>query len=520
MSDPWSQSGPSWSKWAGQIDPQGLRYTPWQDYSSDQFSYNIPFRGGEEYDPAPRGDTYAPYSSMTQAQIGAGIDAYNAEYVPSWMQEGQQSGANSGQVGNPATPEWAKVNGWNDAISAAIQKVYTDTGVYVPPNVVKAIMKIESQGDPNAGPAYGLLQVTSGAMGQYDLARARADPAYGIWAGVNDLALRYNDSPGKSWDQAIVGFFSGHYVPIGSKDEFNTDYNYLKMFQDNMKVLNGTGVGGQQAAPNTKTFNSIWGGYDAPASQGFGYEDCVGEYVDTCYAKTSGGLYNYGAVYTTNGQPMGHPGVDAAVVAGTPLYAPVDGTVICGGTGFGNGQDQCLAYTADKGSRQSGRFQLMLANGDMLILGHMQDISVQPGQVLKAGDYVGKSGGQKGDHVHVEYRQYAPNAANYEGYSGYLQVDPRLALAGMFTGTFGTAPTDASGRPLGSPATTADFPSFMRGVAQGMPIAGEAAPGAGGFHDYLRKGMQGIFPGDIEENPPAGWLWGYEAPPTSTPPIG
>jgi murein DD-endopeptidase MepM/ murein hydrolase activator NlpD len=522
MSDPWS---PPWRDWADQLDPGGLRYTPWQDYASDEtYAYGSPFRGGMEYDPLPRGDTFTPYSATGYAQIDADL----ANWSQNWelTLPGKVGAApNPGQVGNPTTPEWARVNEWNQEVLNAVQLVQETTGVYVPPNVAKAIMMIESQGvmpnSPNPSGAVGLMQVTGSTMGQYDLARANRDPAYSIWAGVNELALRYQDAQrvmggAAGWDNAAVGYFSGHYTPTGADDYYGTtDQLYMDRFNQYMGILTqfpscGPGT---PARTGTQQLNAIWGGFAAPTTQEFG--------PNTAFAQTPQGraMYGYTSEYTIGGVYGGHIGIDVGVSARTPLYTPVSGTVICGGTGHGMGQDACAAFGSTVGTARQGRFQVMLDNGDMLILGHMYDVAVQPGQRVNAGDYVGESGNQNGDHVHIEYRKSAPGQTN----SGYLAVDPALALQGIFTGTYGQGPQPGTELPAGVVAAPSNWNQFMINAASGLPITGDLAPDAGGFHDWLQNAMGNIFADEGEGEPPNAWIFGYEAPPldpVTGPPIG
>ncbi len=118
----------------------------------------------------------------------------------------------------------------------------------------------------------------------------------------------------------------------------------------------------------------------------------------------------------------GHPGLDIGIGFGTKLFTPVAGKVICEGTE--RGLEGCGAFPCDPGSGnpRSGRFELELENGDRLIYGHMAEITVRAGDVLKAGDEVGSSGRDNGDHVHIEYRQRFPEC---RAGNPYLLVDPQ-----------------------------------------------------------------------------------------------
>lgn len=147
---------------------------------------------------------------------------------------------------------------------------------------------------------------------------------------------------------------------------------------------------------------AIWGGGDAPISQEFGH---------TGFSITHHSWYAYGADYGLDGYE--HPGLDIGIPAGTALYSPVDGVVqIAGGvpvyTFYGNGNPGV------------GELLIETDDGNEVILGHMGRIVVEAGQAVKAGQFVGLSGGENGDHLHLETRE--PQAG------GYRIVDPRTSF--------------------------------------------------------------------------------------------
>lgn len=129
---------------------------------------------------------------------------------------------------------------------------------------------------------------------------------------------------------------------------------------------------------------------------------------------SSGGgyaLYLYGTSFCL---PAGtHPGVDIGVSRGTNLYAPVAGKVIIAGGSpyFQDGQFG--------GMPQTGQLRIEISDGQHLIIGHMEQIAVWLNQALVEGQYVGRSGTNNGDHVHVEHR--IPNAGCE---AGFKCVDP------------------------------------------------------------------------------------------------
>jgi murein DD-endopeptidase MepM/ murein hydrolase activator NlpD len=148
--------------------------------------------------------------------------------------------------------------------------------------------------------------------------------------------------------------------------------------------------------------SAIWNNEDFPISQEFGH---------TGFSVQHFSWYAYGMDYGLDGYE--HPGIDIAMPAGTPLYSPVDGVVkVAGGvpyyTYYGNGQPGV------------GELLIETADGNEVILGHMGRITVQEGQRVEAGQFVGLSGGDNGDHLHLETREIQPWDSD-----SYRIVDPR-----------------------------------------------------------------------------------------------
>lgn len=111
-----------------------------------------------------------------------------------------------------------------------------------------------------------------------------------------------------------------------------------------------------------------------------------------------------------------HNGLDVASAVGTPLYAPISGTVQRAGaaTGFG------LAV------------YLLGDDGAVYVYGHINDYFVRAGDRVVAGEQiaeVGNTGLSTGPHVHFEVH---PNG---EMYSGAVNPVPWLAARGIDLGT-------------------------------------------------------------------------------------
>jgi murein DD-endopeptidase MepM/ murein hydrolase activator NlpD len=84
-----------------------------------------------------------------------------------------------------------------------------------------------------------------------------------------------------------------------------------------------------------------------------------------------------------------HAGIDLAAPMLTPEYAAADGVVLEAGPASGYGNVVHIQHD----------------NGDVTVYGHMEQILVQPGQVVRAGDTIallGNRGQSTGPHLHFE----------------------------------------------------------------------------------------------------------------------
>lgn len=148
---------------------------------------------------------------------------------------------------------------------------------------------------------------------------------------------------------------------------------------------------------------ALWRNQEFPITQEFGHTE---------FSISHGAWYAYGRDYGLDGYE--HTGLDIGMPAGTPLYAAFSGTVkISGGvpyfTFYGNG---------DPGV---GELQIEMDNGNVVILGHMGRIVVNEGERVEPGQFLGLSGGDNGDHLHLETRELQPGG-------GYRMIDPRKSF--------------------------------------------------------------------------------------------
>ncbi len=293
-------------------------------------------------------------------------------------------------IGNPGGG-FAKVDALNNFIMDAANKYKLD------PNLIKAVMKLESGGDwyiePKSG-AIGYMQV----MPEFwsDLGYDLYDPAQNIMAGAHILRWAI-DKAGGDVQQGLINYRGGW-----GFDGYTNGQQYLDAVNGNLDQINAAGgayYGGETQGIGTG-WQIMFGGASFPVTQEFG---------PTEFAAANPGMYEYGAAYGVTG----HPGVDVGVPRGTVLSSPVEGTVIrAGGSGY-------YCDTGGCGSGQ-GELKIKMADGSELILGHMSSMSVYVGQKIKVGQPVGQSGTLNGDHVHVEFRIVDSSTE-----SGYRIVDPR-----------------------------------------------------------------------------------------------
>lgn len=204
-----------------------------------------------------------------QAQLGSG---------PGTAQPGAWGDSSDSTAGLPS------VDRWTAQINSALTKAQQKYGIAPPASLVKAMMHLESGGNPlAASPAgyYGLMQVGAGSSGvgtDFDLGRAMVDPEYNIYAGVVELILKYRDGTAsvgwaKNWDNAVR-----LYHGIGS-DGYTTDTEYLDIVKANQaKYITGS-IGGAGMGYNPQQINGQWGG----TYQGNDIVKIASQYVGVAY---------------------------------------------------------------------------------------------------------------------------------------------------------------------------------------------------------------------------------------------
>jgi len=295
--------------------------------------------------------------------------------MPSYMPSGPKLPSQKGQqavfqnhLAQNAVINKGRLEGalkWEKEIKAAAEQHN------VPWELLAAVVAVESGGNPEAvsvAGAIGLAQV----MPQYHSHRAAkyggnlADPQTNLMVAAEILAENYQRYG--SWDKAVAAYFGAIDARgniTGAKDAYGTSGpQYVSQVLAYWNQLKGGGA----------TAGSLWavtGGKEYPITQEFG---------ETEFAKTSG--------YYAN---KSHPGIDLGVPLGTPLYAPVNGTIEIAGHygGYGNAVG------------------IRTPDGYFILLGHLDSVSVSPGQKVQVGTFIGKSGNtgaSTGPHLHIEVR--------------------------------------------------------------------------------------------------------------------
>lgn len=326
-----------------------------------------------------------------------------------------------GAMGSPGG-DWAKVDQWNSLIQSAISRVAKETGVTVPGNVVKAVMKLESGGENvgcNQWGYCGLMQTGSGSwINGFDSSYNRT-PEGNIYYGVQELANWFKAVGTNDWVDGAAAYFSGYnYNKPWVSDGYGTTVaDYRQIIQNNLSQLGG--VGGSMFGGGTTggLFSGQSGGNVMQSmfpSGSIGFDFGV---------ESDNGLYGYGTAYGLNGSQ--HTGVDIMQPLGSPIYAPGTATVVCVG-----------CWRNDHITGGVGRIELEMPDGARVLFDHTYSSNVQVGQRVQAGTLLGTSGGMYSPHTHLEVRM--PDSSQS---SGYRLVD----AAQYFGGGAGFSPQGGSG---------------------------------------------------------------------------
>lgn len=355
------------------------------------------------------------------------LAARQAQQEAEWAaQYGQGQQGGGGQMGSPGG-QYANVDRWNNDIMKAIQRVQQEFGISVPPNVVKAVMMLESQGQMvgcNFAGYCGLMQTGAGSNVSNFNAAYNATVEGNLYYGVQELGNWYRAVGTGNWIDAAAAYFSGYnYDNPNVSDGYGTTVGqYRQIIQQHLNAFNNAAGGGFSG-----------GG----ASGGQGYGGAAGALATMFprgnpgydFAVTSGnGLYGYGTSYGLNGSQ--HTGMDIPQPLGSPLYSPGDGVVVCVG-----------CWRNDHITGGVGRIELEMPDGARILYDHTYSSSVQVGQRVTRGTFLGTSGGMYSPHTHLEVR--VPDSSQS---SGWRLVDPAAYFAGYVGGNGGYGGSNGFGQ--------------------------------------------------------------------------
>lgn len=178
-------------------------------------------------------------------RLQAPAAGYFAPDIALFKPSNQASPTINGNCTVPQNNDWANVNKWDEQVKQGIATIKTVENLEVPCNLVKAFMKLESNGiehPPNASGYMGLMQVatSAGAGGgsncdwiTYDVTTTQGN----INCGIQEIARGYKYC-NNSYDGAILKYFTGGCENDGASDIFGTDSNtYLTIVKQNWTYL-------------------------------------------------------------------------------------------------------------------------------------------------------------------------------------------------------------------------------------------------------------------------------------------
>jgi murein DD-endopeptidase MepM/ murein hydrolase activator NlpD len=353
------------------------------------------------------------FTAQKASAIGSAVGAGAAAVGSTVGTSGGSGGTGATYSGLPSG-----VAQWADQTNST----FGGLGSWVPAAML-AIIQHESGGSPTAynqaGDAWGLFQQlhlnSNDPNAQFAAAQQLAQDKL---ASLDESYRRNGLNPDeRTRARDLFLAWAGHFDydtgqpnagsrDVGSGQDYQSFLNEIMPMYDNI-------VKGRQQAPAGGGGTGLAGvtpGTNGQIMQEFGPTDYASKHPDT---------YAYANAYGLAGSQ--HPGVDWAVPSGTRVASPLAGTVSVVGNDHGTGYYYSNPGNADPD--HSGEFAVTLANGDILILGHMSRINVNVGDKVNAGDLIGLSGGSDGDHVHVEYRQRQADGS-------YRIIDPRSVLGG------------------------------------------------------------------------------------------
>lgn len=309
----------------------------------------------------------------------------------------------------------ASIDQWDGAFLAAVAALKRKKGITVDPRFLKAMMAVESGNDGNYPPGRCRSDGSCGPMQikpQYHQHRC-PECDFKTVPGQIELAAHIIGDTMKAKGLDEYGALLDTYFPGTDVQNGTTQQQYVARVKDLIARMGGTSPPPPPPEPPpVDVIDAIVGG--APYTDDYGFK-----------APTDLPYYAYFEGH--GGHPNQHTGIDVTGPIGETLYSPISGTVVCAGTGVGQGAygSSCAAFEYTLGAKtgSSGRFEILHDDGRRsLILGHVLRSLVRVGEHVSPGQPVAELGGQNGPHIHVEARIWQNG--------NYTIVDPRQAFGG------------------------------------------------------------------------------------------
>lgn len=400
---------------ATQSNPYANAFTQQPDMLNDYLGASQGFNAFTNTTPAYGNAGYQ--NSFTTPGYGV-QDAFQNKYTQqTGFSDAESSRGNYAGLGKTSQVggNWAALDRFNPELEAAANQYG------VPVNLLKSMVNRESSGNWERDnrihtgfrgqrmlPFVGIFEDAAKSWGlDFDsMIGNRQAQIAGMARILNGLSQKYG-----GYENAAKVYFGGEQALKGGfTDELGMDSNtYGNTAVNDWKYLDGLSGSSSAYGGGTANIASF-----VPNGQLYDW----GEFG----TDSDNGLYGYGTQYGLNGRQ--HTGADIVGRRGDPYIAPMGGTVMCAGTGVGQGADGsgCAAFGDTGGG--AGRVEVLLDNGAVLIYGHSAASALRPGQKFNAGDVLGSIGTMNSDHVHLEARVRDPSTP-----SGWRIVDPRSVIS-------------------------------------------------------------------------------------------
>jgi murein DD-endopeptidase MepM/ murein hydrolase activator NlpD len=371
----------------------------------------------------------------------------------------------------------ASIDQWDAAFIAAVAAVERKRGVRVNPHFMKAMMDVETGGDgsypadrcrPCDGtdcvPACGPMQIKR----RYHFHRCPecdfATVPGQIELATHIIGMTMLERGRDEYDALVTTYF-----PQGDING-TTQKMYVDRVRELVRIMEG-GKPAPKPKPKQVTEQDILNLISSNAP---------GVYISFPFRGIGSAIYAYGKGHGTTGNNQ-HSGIDIWMPDETPVNCVFGGEVICVGNAgrpmWGNG---CGYFNDDNGG--IGKIEVLTTDRTIdyggkrrpfkITYGHMSSSVVRVGQVIGAGQRIGRSGiGGGWPHVHLDFNINAPNLNNPQIWNNggeYHLIDPMPAILSVL----GAAPLPASYPDAYEVAQPSELTTFVtvRVTADSVPV--------------------------------------------------